>query len=192
MPRGEMAGWKILQCVQRVLQSHEEISIHRPVHMNVVQVANPTGAGRRRKHENSHRLSIEQGQRRLIPTCDGEWDNLCLGKAIVLGMFYQRDRPRYIDVKNDRFELKRLARLLLHRAGVTHGGACGLDDVKLVQSVINARLIVYDKQRLNAVIHNGPKHGTVIHLCLFEEHYTLIQSIKAYMNTSYYCVECQV
>ena len=38
LARGEMAGWKILNAIERVLQSHEQISIHRPVHINVVQV----------------------------------------------------------------------------------------------------------------------------------------------------------
>ena len=192
MPQGEMAGWKVMSAVERVLQSYQEINIQRPVHINVVQVRNPTGAGKfGPSYAHSHRLDLQRSKK-LIPTCDGDWDNLCFPKAVMLGWFYLVNRARYKELSTDHLELRRVARETLRRAGVTHDQACGMEEVKQVQAVSNARIIVYDRQMLNATIHAGPRRQHTIHICLFEGHYTLIRSIKSYMNCSYYCVECKV
>ena len=192
-----MAGWKILEATLRVLQSHQHISVHNPVHINVVQVHNPQGSGKiLHPLEHSHRAYIDKytrsRQNRLIRTCEGDFDHLCLPKAIILGWYYQTDRKRYRELTHDDDALQRLARKRLTKTGIPDDGPCGMDAVKMLQAGCNARIIIYDKQRLNAVVHCGPKHATTIHVCLFEEHYTLIRSINAYMNTTYYCVECRV
>lgn len=205
--QGEAAGWKVLRETKRVLQSYQEINMRHPVHINVLQMSNPSGSGRPSLHfplEHNHEEYMKRfttgNNSRLIATCDGKLDHLCLPKAFLLGWWYQKeDRAMYAELKRDHELLQDYAREMLVKCDITHNGPCGLDDVRKIQNIVNARLIVYDKQRLNAVIYCGPKFDKqgkafdkTIHICLFDNHYTVIRAINAYMNCGYYCVECRV
>lgn len=187
-PRRFIRGWKVLRTLQRVLVSYVEISVHNPCHVNLILIENPTGGGTKFLYDHARHVNYySRGHGRLIKTCIG--DNYCLGVAVILGWYYYTNKTRYKQLCRNRKRLDRLGALVLERAGIEP--PCGIDDVKRLQAIINAQLIVFDKQKLSAVVHCGDAHKVTIALCLYDNHYTLIRSIPRYLNKTFYCLPCR-
>ena len=83
-----------------------------------------------------------------------------------------------------------LARDLHREAGVPEGVQCGPEEWKKFQAVLgeNYSLVVLSRDFFNAVVFKGnPNAEHKLYLYLAEAHYSVITSMKAYMERSYYC-----
>ena len=198
--RKEITGDKILNTISRVLQSYEEIKITDVIHITATIVSPGSGGGKLiNAHEADHNLYVkhyskaQHGHIKSFSTPSQRDNNLCLPKCIVMGYLFHRDKKLYRKLRRNPARLRNAARLLMREAGLTHDGPCTFDDLKALQLAAACRVVVFDKQLLNAIIHMGKANRQpVVHLCLFDGHYTWIKSINRYMKTDYYCLECNV
>ena len=160
-PRKEITGYKILNIITRVLQSYEEINITDVINITATLVVPGSGGGKLiNAHEADHNLYVKHytnahcGHIKSFSKLS-ERDKLCLPKCIVMGYLFQRDRKLYRKLLRNPRRLRNAARLLMREAGLTHDGPCTFDDLKALQVAAACRVIVYDKQLLNAIIHSG-------------------------------------
>ena len=178
------------------MQSYEEIDITDVINITATLVVPGSGGGK--PNEADHNLYVKhytKARNGHIKNFSkpSERDYLCLPKCIVMGYLFHRDKKLYRKLQRNPKRLRNAARLLMREAGLTHDGPCTFDDLKALQVAAACRIIVYDKQLLNTIIHSGKANKQpVVHLCLFDGHYTWIRSITRYMKTNYYCLECKV
>jgi len=87
---------------------------------------------------------------------------------------------------------ERLAKELHQQAGVPEG-ACGIEELKKFQSVLGPRyqLLVMSFCKPFMLIFKGPAAEFQIRLVKSNHHYDGCTSFPAFVNKSYYCLECE-
>ena len=133
MPLHQLNIFKVLELLETLLQSDDELYLDEPLEIHIGVIRNPLGAGR------SEGLNYVDDLHRLRCICKiNNSDNLCLSRAIVVGIargdlseapstdrvLHQKARTKYYTMINSRRKLQKVEAVRLHtRAGFDLGYA---------------------------------------------------------------------
>ena len=156
----------VVQWIERVLQSHKEVTFDETITVKIVTVRPPAGTGRARcvswkQWYASHSCPGGRGRSCFIRiTKKGK---LCCARALVVARArHEKDNPEthWNDIRRCEprgYRQKRQALELMRLAGLeNHQDACGPEELLKLQDVIpNYQIKVFDKDHCNALTFIG-------------------------------------
>ena len=190
---------ELLATLANKLNSNEAFNPDRGFQVDVVFVSMPDpGTGHRKKH-NPGRMCLDRENRkkRCIVTIKNN-DELCCARAIITMRAYCH-RQEGVEGHRNWENLKRglpvqehQAKELHQQAGVPEG-PCGLPELQQFQHALGSeyQLLVMLRIKPFDLIFKGPDAPHQIRLLKSNHHFDGLTSFPAFLNRSYYCVECQ-
>ena len=156
------------------------------------------GSVRRKKYNPGRRcLDRENKKKQCIVTINNR-DALCCARAIVtMRAHYHKDQG--MDGFRDGDNLKRglpvqqrQAQELHRQAGVAEG-PCGIEELRQFQQAVGPQyqLLVMTRMKPFFLILKGPSAPHQIRLLKSNDHFDGCTSFPAFVNRSYYCVDCE-
>ena len=190
---------ELLATLAMKLNSNEAFNPDRGFQVDVVFVAMPgLGSGHRKKH-NPGRMCLEKENRkkRCIVTIKNT-DQLCCARAIVTMRAYCHKNEcmegfrNWENIKRGLPVQEKLAKELHQQAGVPEG-PCGLEELRQFQQTLGSsyQLLVMLRIKPFDLIFKGPDAPHQIRLLKSNDHFDGLTSFPAFLNRSYYCVDCQ-
>ena len=181
------------------LNSNEAFNPDGGFQVDVVMVSMPgPGTGHRKKH-NPGRLCLdrENKKKRCIIAINNN-DQLCCARAIVTMRAHCHkqdgvDALRLWDSLKKGYPVQqRQAQELHQQAGVAEG-PCGLEELRQFQQALGCdyQLLVMTRIKPFFLIFKGPDAPNQIRLLKSNDHFDGCTSFPAFVNRSYYCVECE-
>ena len=190
---------EMLRNLANKLNSNQSFNIRDGFNVQVVFVALPGPASGHRKKHNPGRMCLEREnkKKRCIVSIKNE-DNLCCARAIVT-MKAHCHREDGVDGFREWENLKRglpvqeqQAKQLHRQAGVPEG-PCGVPELQRFQHALGSeyQLLVMLRLKPFELIFKGPNAPHQIRLLKSNDHFDGLTSFPAFLNRSYYCIECQ-
>ena len=190
---------ELLATLAMKLNSNEIFNPDRGFQVDVVFVAMPgLGSGHRKKH-NPGRMCLEKENRkkRCIVTIKNT-DQLCCARAIVTMRAYCHKNEgmegfrNWENIKRGLPVQEKLAKELHQQAAVPEG-PCGLEELRQFQQTLGPsyQLLVMLRMKPFDLIFKGPDAPHQIRLLKSNHHFDGLTSFPAFINRSYYCVDCQ-
>ena len=181
------------------LNSNESFDPHHGFNVDVVMVSMPgRGTGHGKKHNAGQRcLDRENKKKKCIISIKNK-DELCCARAIVT-MKANCHKDDGVDGHRNWENLKRglpvqekQARELHNEACVAEG-PCGLQEIKKFQQALGSdyQLLVMTRMKPFSLIFIGPSAPHQIRLLKSNNHYDGCTSFPAFVNKSYYCLDCE-
>ena len=190
---------ELLATLAGKLNSNEAFNPDRGFQVDVVFVSMPgLGTGHSKKH-NPGRLCLdrENKKKKCIISIKNK-DNLCCARAIVT-MRAHCNKNDGVDGHRNWENLKRglpvqekEAKQLHQQAGVAEG-PCGIAELRQFQQALGShyQLLVMIRSNPFFLIYKGPPAPKQIGLLKSDTHYDGCTSFPAFVNRSYYCIECE-
>ena len=181
------------------LNSNEAFNPDHGFQVDVVIVSMPgPGTGHRKKH-NPGRLCLdrENKKKRCIVTVKNT-DQLCCARAIVTMRAYCHkedgvDALRLWDSLKKGYPVQQRQAQELHREARVVEGPCGIEELRQFQQALGAeyQLLVMTRLKPFFLIFKGPDAPHQIRLLKSNDHFDGLTSFPAFLNRSYYCIECE-
>jgi hypothetical protein len=121
--------------------------------------------------------------------------NLCCPRAIVRRLTYYTDdifgvKRNIAKIREGRKVQTELAEELCKRLGGYNEEGFTLEDIKKVEELLNIQIKFVCAESFNSVIYSGEERETKIYLYKNGTHFDVINSIKGFFGSSYYCTKC--
>ena len=189
---------ELLATLAGKLNSNKAFNPDRGFQVDVVFVSMPDpGTGRKKHNPGRMCLERENNKKKCIISIKNN-DNLCCARAIVT-MRAHCHREDGVQGFREWENLKRglpvqehKAKQLHRQAGVEEG-PCGLPELAKFQQALGPsyQLLVMLRMRPFDLIFKGPDAPHQICLLKSNDHFDGLTSFPAFLNRSYYCIECQ-
>ena len=178
--------------IEKVVQSNQDFRLNDTVTIDINHVAMPEGSGKAKRTLPNIRDHLKS-KRSIV--CINNFDDLCLARALVVGIANIENDPKYDQVKKSDRSVQRQRALDLHQAANVPLGPCGIDEVKLFQNyLVNYQIVVVSGAHNNTIIYPLQPAGTNEKpvLCLYynDNHFDTITSISGFIGKSYFCNRC--
>jgi hypothetical protein len=188
----QMTADRVMIEVDRVLQSNQEWMFEGDFYLNFIHAPLPVGAGFAR---NIGTLENLLKKKRCLLQIPHRNDMMCCARAIVTAKARLDEHPRWNSIRQGADIQTILAENLHEQAQVQMGVPCGKPEWVKFQQAIGAdyQLIVLSREFFNSIVYTGPhyseKQVVIYHA---ENHFSVITSMKAFFNKTYYCTKCHV
>lgn len=189
----------ILEMIERVLQSNQHFYLHPGVTFVVKHVHNPHGGkgGKANNVLDSEEFCKAKG---CIIRVKNK-DDMCFAKAVVKGLYRPGGpltHPQAKSIQNENNILDVLAKQWHARVGVPEGRVTSREFHKFQAELAKykIRLVIYSMRYANATIFDGmndiegAKEWEPLFLYHYDNHFAVITSIPAFVNSSYFCFAC--
>ena len=189
----ELTTEKVLSHVEKVVQSNEEFRLNTTVSIDLIRVEMPQGSGRSKRTTLNIRDHLKK-KGSVVPI--NNKDDLCLARALAVSIARIEQDPRYHYIMDSRGPLQRERAFDLHEAANVPLGPCGLNEVELFQQyLVNYQIIVVSGDNNNSIIYPrqppaNPNPEKTIYLYHQANHFDVIRSLPAFLNTNYFCHTC--
>ena len=190
---------ELLATLAGKLNSNEAFNPDRGFQVDVVFVSMPgPGTGHRKKH-NPGRMCLDRENRkkRCIITIKNT-DELCCSRAIVTMRAHCHkedgvDALRLWDSLKKGYPVQQQQAQALHQQAGVPEGPCGVPELQQFQHALGPQyqLVVMLRIKPFDLIFIGPEAPHKIYLLKSNDHFDGLTSIPAFINRSYYCIECQ-
>jgi len=122
-------------------------------------------------------------------------DNLCCPRAIFTALTYHTNdifgsKRNVNDIRDGRKVQTVLAEELCQRLGDYNEEGFTLEDIKHVEELLDIQIKVICAENFNTIIYSGEERETKIYLYKNENHFDVINSMKAFLGSCYYCEKC--
>ena len=190
---------ELLATLAMKLNSNEAFNPDRAFHVDVVFVSMPDPGTGHRKNKNPGRMCLdrENKKKRCIITINNN-DELCCARAIVTMRAHCHkedgvDALRLWDSLKKGYPVQQQQAQTLHQQAGVAEGACGLPELAKFQQALGPsyQLLVMLRMKPFDLIFIGPEAPHQIRLLKSNDHFDGLTSFPAFLNKSYYCVECQ-
>ena len=181
------------------LNSNEAFNPDRGFHVDVVFVSMPDpGTGHSKKHNPGRMCLNRENKRKKCIITIKNTDQICCARALVT-MKAHCHREEGMDGFRNWQNLKRglpvqeqQAKQLHQQAGVPEG-PCGVKELHQFQRALGPsyQLLVMLRKKPFDLIFKGPDAPHQIRLLKSNNHFDGLTSFPAFLNRSYYCIECQ-
>ena len=194
MPVLQLTPERVFSQIERVVQSNQDFRLNDTVLVDIIHVETPRGSGRKRIH-----LDIEEflKNKRSIIRIQNK-DDLCLARALVVGIAKIEKDPKYKQLINSQRPSQEKAARELHEAANVPLGPCGITEVQMFQKYLTCYEInIISKDHNNAIIYPStptkPSTSNVkpIYLYLHDNHYDVITTMPGFLGSSYFCHKCR-
>ena len=181
------------------LNSNEAFNPDHGFQVDVVIVSMPGPGSGHKKKNNPGRLCLERENRkkRCIITIKNT-DQLCCARAIVTMRAHCHkedgvDALRLWDSLKKGYPVQQQQAKALHQSAGVPEGPCGLPELAKFQQALGPsyQLLVMLRMKPFDLIFKGPDAPHQIRLIKSNEHFDGLTSFPAFLNRSYYCVDCQ-
>ena len=178
--------------VGRILSSNENLSITQ-TKFNIKIINMPKGQGRSKIIN----LSQDVHTKKCITQIRNK-DNLCCPRAIITALTYNTNKIldrelSELNIKHIRQGRKiqtELTQELCKRVGNYNEEGFTLEDIKNVEKILNIQVKIVCAENFNSVIYAGDDKDTKVYLYKSGNHFDVINSMKAFLGSSYYCNAC--
>ena len=193
LPLEELTTEKVFSQIERVIQSNEDFRLNDTVTVDIIHVETPQGSGKSKRTT----LNIREYLKKKGSVISiNNTDNLCLARALSVGIARIEKDPKYRHIKDSKGHIQLQRALDLHQAANVPLGPCGMDEVKLFQQhLTNYQIIVVSGDHNNCIIYPPqPPANSIeeksIYLYFHANHFDIITSIPGFLNRSYFCHRC--
>ena len=195
----------ILERLENVLQSMEELKLDEAFQIKFGIVEMPAGGGgKRTKVTNLNKGSFNNSllkKRSVIQLPYDDKEYLCCARSLVICKAHKEGLPpnewkSLIHKKNHMSSspgfLRQQAKQLQAAAGLPIGYKVTLSDLCKFENVMDAQIIVLGAEVGSEIIYSGEERSTkyFLFLELEAEHYSPILKPAAFLGGSYYCEKC--
>ena len=185
---------RVYSQLERVIQSNQEFRLNDTVTIDINHVESPVGSGRSKLKRTTYNIDDYLDQKNSVVRIRNN-DDLCLSRALVVGIAKVDKDPRYNQIKKSDRPVQREKALALHRAANVPLGPCGLNEVALFQQYLSDYQIrVISGDHNNSIIYPPQPLGTdeKKHLTLYfhDNHFDTINSIPGFLGHGYFCFRC--
>ena len=185
---------RVYSQLERVIQSNQEFRLNDTVTIDINHVESPVGSGRSKLKRTTYNIDDYLDQKNSVVRIKNN-DDLCLARALVVGIAKVDKDPRYNQIKKSDRPVQREKALALHRAANVPLGPCGLNEVALFQQYLSDYQIrVISGDHNNSIIYPPQPLGTdeKKHLTLYfhDNHFDTINSIPGFLGHGYFCFRC--
>ena len=190
---------ELLATLAMKLNSNEAFNPDRGFQVDVVFVSMPDPGTGHKKKNNPGRICLdrENKKKRCIVSIKNE-DNLCCARAIVTMRAHCHkedgvDALRLWDSLKKGYPVQQQQAQTLHQQAGVAEGACGLPELAKFQQALGPsyQLLVMLRMKPFDLIFKGPDAPHQIRLLKSNDHFDGLTSFPAFLNRSYYCIECQ-
>ena len=194
MPVERLTTERVYSQLERVIQSNQEFRLNDTVTIDINHVKTPVGSGRSKLKRTTYNIDDYLDQKNSVVRIKNN-DDLCLARALVVGIAKVDKDPRYKQIKRSDRPVQREKAIALHRAANVPLGPCGLNEVALFQQYLSDYQIrVISGDHNNSVIYPPQPLGTdeKKHLALYfhDNHFDTINSIPGFLGRGYFCFRC--
>ena len=188
MPLSRLTTERVLDEIERVIQSNREFRLNDRVQVNLIHVAMPNGGTSTKRSEiNLEKHLAKKGSIIRIQNKD----EICLARALVVSIAKIENDNRYRCIADQRKPLQARLACDLHEKANVCIGPCGLVEVKQFQTYLTEYQInIVSKDHQNSIIYSGPEKEKRIYLFLHDNHYDVITSMPAFFARKRYCHTC--
>ena len=185
---------RVYSQLEHVIQSNQEFRLNDTVTIDINHVESPVGSGRSKLKRTTYNIDDYLDQKNSVVRIKNN-DDLCLARALVVGIAKVDKDPRYNQIKKSDRPVQREKALALHRAANVPLGPCGLNEVALFQQYLSDYQIrVISGDHNNSIIYPPQPLGTdeKKHLTLYfhDNHFDTINSIPGFLGHGYFCFRC--
>ena len=185
---------RVYSQLERVIQSNQEFRLNDTVTIDINHVESPVGSGRSKLKRTTYNIDDYLDQKNSVVRIKNN-DDLCLARALVVGIAKVDKDPRYNQIKKSDRPVQREKALALHRAANVPLGPCGLNEVALFQQYLtDYQIRVISGDHNNSIIYPPQPLGTdeKKHLTLYfhDNHFDTINSIPGFLGHGYFCFRC--
>ena len=178
--------------IEKVVQSNQEFRLNDTVTIDINHVPMPEGSGKAKRTLPDIRDHLKS-KKSIV--CIDNFDDLCLARALVVGIANIENDPKYKQIVNSRKPIQRRRALDLHQAANVPLGPCGIDEVELFQNyLVNYQIVVISGDHNNTNIYplqvSGNNQKPLLGLYYKDKHFDTITSISGFIGKSYYCKRC--
>ena len=178
--------------LERVIQSNQEFRLNDTVTIDINHVKSPVGSGRKKR--TTYNIDDYLDEKNSVVRIKNK-DDLCLARALVVGIAKVDKDPRYKQIKKSDRPVQREKAIALHRAANVPLGPCGLNEVALFQQYLtDYQIRVISGDHSNSIIYPPQPLGTdeKKHLTLYfhGNHFDTINSVPGFLNRNYFCFRC--
>jgi hypothetical protein len=192
IPIKNIRASEITTTVERAMNSNEDFVINAGFRVDVV-IMDRKATGKAKGLPLSHPLYDKARKRSVIQICNS--DELCMARAIVVGMAKLKKQPRSICFKKSAAQT-RLAKEL-HCAANVPERMCTSTDAQKFADTVNIQIKIVENLIGKYMVTSStqPERKNVIYLWRLnmgesKYHFHLINNIKGFFCTSYYCTSC--
>jgi len=185
----------LFQMLAEKLNSNESFDANQSFDVLISVVAMPRAGSKPRKHNVGRKcLSNDLKKKRcLIPISNK--DELCCARAIVTMRAHCHKDDDAMTWTNMRkgYPVQTAEAKHLHRQAQVDEGPCGIEELQKFQKALGTsyQLLVMSFCKPFMLIFKGPKAPHQIRLVKSNTHYDGCTSFPAFINQSYYCLDCE-
>ena len=189
---------EMLQKLASKLNSNQSFHPSEGFQVDVVFVSMPgKGKGKKKNNPGQRCLDKENKRKQCIISINNT-DALCCARAIVTMRAHCHkndgvDGHRHWENLKRGLPIQEKEAKELHREANVPEGACGLKELKQFQEALGPsyQLLVMTRMKPFFIIFKGPSAPHQIRLLKSNDHYDGLTSFPAFVNRSYYCVDCE-
>ena len=185
---------RVYSQLERVIQSNQEFRLNHTVTIDINHIKTPVGSGRSKLKRTTYNIDEYLDRKNSVVRIKNN-DDLCLARALVVGIAKVDKDPRYKQIKRSDRPVQREKAIALHRAANVPLGPCGLNEGALFQQYLSDYQIrVISGDHNDRVIYPPQPLGTdeKKHLALYfhDNHFDTINSIPGFLGHGYFCFRC--
>ena len=195
----QLEGTVLLDQMEKVLQSNTEFKLNDGLlTLDVTYMKPPRDCGKSKYMSSELDSKVFVRKKQSIIQIVNVEDSLCFAKAIIVGMCYSErentetwnKRWNYIRHSNRPLQ-KTEAEKLLKEAGVSPTQLVGIDEYRLIQTLMYKKNYVIKVHQQHSNVEKVFEHPTVtseskiIHVYFHQKHYDYIKSITGFLGCGY-------
>ena len=182
---------RVMVEVDRVIQSNDEW-LFDDFYVNFIHAPLPQGGGLARGLYN---LDTFLEKKKCIIRIPKDPDMMCCARAIITAKARLDNDPDWNSIRSGSNLQYTLASSLQREAGIPLGTVCGKQEWEKFQQCIgnDYQLIICSRDYFNAIVYHGPQYAEKqLYLYHAENHFSVITSMPAFLQRSYFCKLCRV
>jgi len=188
--QSDVKATEFMKHIAKILSSNEHLDIMQ-CRFNVKIFSIPRGSGKCAKIIN---LANDVRTKKCITQIKNN-DNLCCPRAIITALTYHTDcifgaKRNIKDIRKGRKVQTELAEELCKMLGDYNEEGFTLEDIKNVEELLNIQVKVVCAESFNSIIYSGEEKETKIYLYKNGNHFDVINIMKAFLGSCYYCCKC--
>ena len=182
----------ILQKIEHVLTSKSALRVNDGFEIHIGSVRIPAGEGRSKVKFTMGDNDCIHNKKSMVKIKNN--DNLCLPRAIAVGLAKLHDDPKYTQIIRSERPIQRYKALdLIYAAGKNPEHQFDLSDIYDFEETLDVQIIAYSSTKAGGPIHKEKARGGTIFLYHTPEgvgHFDTIVSITGFLGVSYFCSDC--
>ena len=194
LPPSQLTVERIMLSVERVLQSNQGWLLDGGMRVLFVHAPLPEGGRGMSVGYLSSKVGEFIRQKRSLLQIAVDRHGMCFARAVIVSVSHVDGHRLNRAIRRPRSRVQlHLARVLMHRIGLSERDTCGCEEWERVQRVLGSlySLVVLSRDLYDAVVYYGnPGAPRVVSVYHVDSHYHSISSLCGFLGVGYVCPYC--